>query len=80
MASGVGPVLSLDTSINFVLYKLSIANMSLLLNEMKVPSYEAALSLPYHCVLPVQTYSQETSFLIALSTRREKNLLHRGQP
>lgn len=27
MASGVGPVLSLDTSINFVLYKLSIANV-----------------------------------------------------
>lgn len=29
MASGVEPVLSLDTSINFVLCQLSVANISL---------------------------------------------------
>lgn len=48
MASSVGPVLSLNTSVNFVLYKLSVENISSLLNEMKDPSYKAALSPPSH--------------------------------
>jgi len=49
MASGIGPVLSLDMPINFVLYKLSLANVSLLLNEMNDPSCEAATSPSYLC-------------------------------
>lgn len=74
MTSGVEPVQTLDTSINFVLYKLTIASVPLILNEMKDPGYEATLS-------PLSSTCKHTleqcSLSIALSSWRTESAAQR---
>lgn len=69
MASDVGPVLSFDTSINFVLYKLSMANISL--NKWRVPVMKQTFP---HCLHWANI--EKCLWLLCVPVEKKKNLLN----